>query len=119
MTQEIPKPSLELYIVRAFTVCLFFFPVCLCVRDIWLLASCGHNTTVLWVLALRKVLKDKAEVSQAVFEGGQRQDSRLIGRVQLEYWQQPPAPRWTVGWGLKEVNEVRVEANSVGQSQMQ
>lgn len=32
------------------------------------LLNCVHNTTGLWGLALREVLQDKAEVSQAVFE---------------------------------------------------
>jgi len=106
-----PKPNLLLCIVRAFTG----FTLRLCVRDIWLSASCGHNSTVLWLLffffffflALREVLEDKAEVSQAVFEWGQGEDSGLIGRVQLEDGQQPPAPRRTVGRGLQGVNQVR------------
>lgn len=58
--------------------------------------------TVLWGLALREVLKDEAEVSQAVFKWGQGQDSGLIGRVQLEDRQQPPAPGRTIGRGLED-----------------
>lgn len=73
-----------------------------CEKYIWLSASCGYNTTVLRGLALREVLKDEAEVSQALFEWGQGEDSGLIGRVQLEDRQQPPAPGRTVGRGLED-----------------
>lgn len=31
-------------------------------------ASCGHSMAVQWGLALREVLKDEAEVPQAVFK---------------------------------------------------
>lgn len=60
-----------------------------------------HNTTELCGLALREVLQDEAKVSQAVFERAQGQDSGLIGRVQLEDRQHPPAPGRTVGRGLE------------------
>lgn len=62
----------------------------------------GLRTTVLEGLALREVLKDKAEVSQAIFERVQGQDGGLIGGVQLEDRQQPPAPSWTIRQSLKE-----------------
>lgn len=70
--------------------------------NIWLWADCCHDTTVPWGLTLREVLQDQAEVSQAVFEWGQGQDGGLIGGVQLEDWEQPPAPGWTVGGGLED-----------------
>lgn len=65
-------------------------------------ASCGLSTTVPEGLALREVLKDKAEVSQAIFERIQGQDGGLIGGVQLENRQQPPAPSWTIRRSLKD-----------------
>lgn len=70
----------------------------------YLITSCGHNPTVLWVLALREVLKDKAKVSQAVFEGGQGQERSLVSRVELKDGQQPPTPRRTISRGLEEVH---------------
>lgn len=57
---------------------------------------------VQWGLALREVLKDEAEVSQAVFKWVKGQDSGLIGRIQLEDRQQPPAPGRTIRRGLEE-----------------
>lgn len=57
---------------------------------------------VQWGLSLWEVLKGDAEVSQAVFKWGQGQDSGLIGRIQLEDRQQPPAPGWTIRRGLEE-----------------
>lgn len=59
----------------------------------------------LWDLALRKILEDEAEVSQAVLQRGQRQEGGLIGGVQLEHRQQPPAPGRTVGRGLQRENQ--------------
>lgn len=68
-----------------------------------LLVSWGYDTLVLWEsLSLRKIFKDKAEMSQAVLEWGQRQDVSLICRVQLKDRQQPPAPSWTIGRGLED-----------------
>lgn len=61
-----------------------------------ILLYCGGS------LSLRKIFKDKAEMSQAVLEWSQRQDVSLICRVQLKDRQQPPAPSWTIGWGLED-----------------
>ena len=43
-------------------------------------------------LALGEVLQDDAQVPQAVPEPGEREHRGLVGWVQLEHRQQPPAP---------------------------
>lgn len=91
------KPQISVQLKSStFTVGGGFPSDCLLVNWRTMLLWCGGG------LSLWKVLEDKADMSQAVLEWGQGQDICLICRVQLKYRQQPPAPGWTIGWGLEE-----------------
>lgn len=78
--------------------------LCLYVRvqHLWILSRLWPQYHRAVGLALREVLEDEADVPQAVFERREGQDSGLVGWVQLEHRQQPPAPGWTVGRGLED-----------------